>query len=149
MATTIKADSQSRKAILFRTGGLGDFVLTVPLLREIGRHFDEVLLITRPRYFSFADSLGFSLKLGDADIFDAKRVDFVQGATVFTFWSDDDWVDDDWGDDEDEEEEEEPAPEPEEDDEGWGAHTWEDENLEEELNEHKIYQRWKLLSGIK
>jgi len=93
LGTTIKADSQSRKAILFRTGGLGDFVLTVPLLREIGRHFDEVLLITRPRYFSFADSLGFSLKLGDADIFDAKRVDFVQGATVFTFWSDDDWVD--------------------------------------------------------
>jgi len=93
LGATIKADSHSRKAILFRTGGLGDFVLTVPLLREIGRHFDEVLLITRPRYFSFADSLGFSLRLADADIFDAKRVDFVQGATVFTFWSDDDWVD--------------------------------------------------------
>jgi ADP-heptose:LPS heptosyltransferase len=93
LGTKTKADSQSRKAILFRTGGLGDFVLTVPLLRVIGRHFDEVLLITRPRYFSFADSLGFSLKLGDADIFDAKKADFVQGATVFTFWSDDDWID--------------------------------------------------------
>ncbi|MBU61202.1 MAG: hypothetical protein CMI26_01715 [Opitutae bacterium] len=93
MGTKIKADSQPRKAILFRTGGLGDFVLTVPLLREIGRHFDEVLLVTRPRYFSFADSLGFSLKLGDADIFETKESDFVQGATVFTFWSDGDWLD--------------------------------------------------------
>lgn len=93
MGTKKKADSQSRKAILFRTGGLGDFVLTVPLLRVIGRHFDEVLLITRPRYFAFVDALGFSLKLGDADIFDAKKADFVQGATVFTFWSDDDWLD--------------------------------------------------------
>lgn len=58
----------------------------------IGGLFDEVLLVTRPRYFSFADALGFSLKLADADIFDPLKVDFVQGATVFTFWGDQDWI---------------------------------------------------------
>jgi len=82
----------SSKAVLIRSGGLGDFVLTVPLLSVLCATFPEVVLVTRPRFFSLIDDLGFSVKLVDADFFEAGKSPFLSGAKVFTFWTDDEFL---------------------------------------------------------
>ena len=42
------------KAIVFRGGGLGDFILTLPLLAHIQNSYREVILLTKPSYFSLS-----------------------------------------------------------------------------------------------
>ena len=39
------------KAIVFRGGGLGDFILTLPLLSHIQNSYREVIFLTKPSYF--------------------------------------------------------------------------------------------------
>ena len=82
----------SGRSVLIRTGGLGDFVLSVPLLCVLAENFAEVILVTKPRYFSLIDNLGCSPKVVDADIFEAKNCAFLEGSTIFTFWNDEDFL---------------------------------------------------------
>ena len=39
------------RAILLRGGGLGDFILTLPLLSYMRKHYGEVTLLTKPSYY--------------------------------------------------------------------------------------------------
>ena len=82
----------SDRAVLVRTGGLGDFILSVPLLCSIAESFAEVILVTRPRYFPLVDNLGCSPRLVDVDIFEPKSSPFLEGSKVFTFWTDEDFL---------------------------------------------------------
>ena len=82
----------SDRSVLIRTGGLGDFVLSVPLLSVLADSFAEVVLVTRPRYFPLVDNLSCPPKLVDADLFEAKNCAFLDGSTVFTFWTGEDFL---------------------------------------------------------
>lgn len=39
-----------RRTIIIRSGGLGDFILTLPILRALNERGDDVVLVTRPEY---------------------------------------------------------------------------------------------------
>ena len=82
----------SGRSVLIRTGGLGDFVLSVPLLCVLAEKFAEVVLVTKPRYFPLVDNLSCPPKLVDADLFEAKNCAFLEGSTIFTFWNDEDFL---------------------------------------------------------
>lgn len=82
----------SGRSVLIRTGGLGDFVLSLPLLCVLAESFTEVVLVTRSRYFQLVGRLLRSPKVVDADLFEAKDCAFLKGSTVFTFWTDDDFL---------------------------------------------------------
>ena len=81
------------KLVVLRTGGLGDFVLTVPLLVTLAEAGCQVTVATRRSYF---DILGGSIKnltFMDADYLlvsshsHALRQS-IEGATVLSFWKD-------------------------------------------------------------
>lgn len=44
-----------KRAAIIRSGGLGDFVLTLPLMRALRQKYPEVTLITRPGFRSLLD----------------------------------------------------------------------------------------------
>lgn len=44
------AQALNGRAVLIRSGGLGDFLLSVPLLRALEERFERVLLVTRGEY---------------------------------------------------------------------------------------------------
>ena len=55
------------KAIIFRGGGLGDFILTLPLLSHIQNSYCDVILLTKPSYFSLVNKRNGLPKLFDLD----------------------------------------------------------------------------------
>ena len=56
------------KAIVFRGGGLGDFILTLPLLYHIQNSYREVILLTKPSYFSLVNKKDGLPELLDLDL---------------------------------------------------------------------------------
>ena len=44
------------RAVLIRGGGLGDFILSLPLLNYIQSSYDEVFVLTKPSYFCLIES---------------------------------------------------------------------------------------------
>ena len=81
------------KAIVFRGGGLGDFILTLPLLSHIQNSYREVFFLTKPAYFFLVNKRNglpelFDLAHGLSQI--SKK---IEGADIFTFWDDIEWKD--------------------------------------------------------
>ena len=83
------------KAVVIRTGGLGDFVSTIPLFVSLVEEGCELTVATRHEYFNilgdFQEKTSFidadEVLTSDAGI--APRKTFG-GATVFSFWKDGD-----------------------------------------------------------
>ena len=83
------------KAVVLRTGGSGDFILTVPLLVSLVEQGCQVLVATRRQYFEI---LGQYIE--KISFFDGDKIMFIEewegldekfrGATVFSFWNDSD-----------------------------------------------------------
>ncbi|MBL63893.1 MAG: hypothetical protein CMI30_10860 [Opitutae bacterium] len=82
-------------AVVLRTGGLGDFILTVPLLVSLAEMQGRVAVATRRQYYDvlgpFRERITFieadELLLSQGgDGLDEK----LRGATVFSFWEDSD-----------------------------------------------------------
>ena len=84
-----------QKAVVLRTGGLGDFVLTVPLLVSMVEAGVRVTVATRRSYFEILGELCANLSFIDAEelfVSDKPKVrpENFSGATVFSFWKDSD-----------------------------------------------------------
>lgn len=79
------------KAIIFRGGGLGDFILTLPLLSHIQNSYYEVIILTKPSYFSLVNKGEGALELLDLDIGLSQISKRIVGADIFTFWNDVEW----------------------------------------------------------
>jgi len=85
--------SLPKKAVVLRTGGLGDFILTVPLLVTMLEAKVQVTVVTRRSYFDLLGDLCAKLSFVDAEeIFvstapELFRENFSK-ATVFSFWKD-------------------------------------------------------------
>ncbi|MGE4551269.1 MAG: glycosyltransferase family 9 protein [Opitutales bacterium] len=84
-----------KKAVVLRTGGLGDFVLTVPLLVSMVEAGVRVTVATRRSYFEILGELCANLSFIDAEelfVSDKPNVrpENFSGATVFSFWKDSD-----------------------------------------------------------
>ena len=79
------------KAIVFRGGGLGDFILTLPLLSHIQNSYREVIFLTKPSYFSLVNKRNGLPKLFDLDHGLSQISKKIKGADIFTFWDDIEW----------------------------------------------------------
>jgi ADP-heptose:LPS heptosyltransferase len=85
------------RTVVIRSGGLGDFVLTLPLLRALARAGRRVRLVTRARYFELVRDTGWVEALHDVDAAGAHRLlseptpelrEWLRGSELLSFWSD-------------------------------------------------------------
>jgi ADP-heptose:LPS heptosyltransferase len=83
--------SLKNKAFIFRGGGLGDFILTLPLIYHVQKSYREVTVITKPPYFCLVKKNPNLLALLDLDLGLAQVSRQIQGADIFTFWDDYEW----------------------------------------------------------
>lgn len=86
--------AKSEKLILIRGGGLGDFLLTIPILFEACNRYQEVKLFTRACFHPLLQVLKLEqLVLHDLDKEGKDLCVICKGRDVFTFWNDQEWVD--------------------------------------------------------
>lgn len=81
------------KAVVLRTGGVGDFVLTIPFLVSLVERECNVTVATRHSYFSLLGEFSENLSFVDVDewVASSGSIEFdevFQGATVYSFWKD-------------------------------------------------------------
>ena len=81
--------------VFLRGGGLGDFLLTIPVLFEACNRYESVHLFTRPSYRSILlnhelDNLEFHDL--DGEIIQAFKL--CSGNDVISFWNDPEWIQD-------------------------------------------------------
>ncbi|MFP6855504.1 MAG: glycosyltransferase family 9 protein [Opitutales bacterium] len=83
------------KVVVLRTGGLGDFVLTIPLLVALLENECEVSVLTRPSYIALMGDFNENLSFFDADemFYSKGSREFektFEDAVVLSFWKDSD-----------------------------------------------------------
>ena len=79
------------RAIFFRGGALGDFILTIPLVSFLGKIYEEVVLLSSPAYFSLIEKDYPFLVCKDLDYGLNQITDLLPGSDLFSFWEDPDW----------------------------------------------------------
>ena len=82
-----------KKAVVLRTGGLGDFILTVPLLVIMLEAKVQLTVVTRRSYYEILGEYCAQLSFMDVEkIFDSTGTESLRDnfseATVFSFWKD-------------------------------------------------------------
>lgn len=86
---SITTKEKKFRAILFRSGGLGDFILTLPLICYLQNNFLEVILVTKPSFFCLVDQ--DKIKCIDVDLGIQPLKALIFGAEVYSFWKDPEW----------------------------------------------------------
>ncbi|MBT3635736.1 MAG: hypothetical protein HN531_02265 [Opitutae bacterium] len=81
----------SKRAIFIRSGGLGDFVLSLPVLNRALVSYDETILFTRTSYHSLVSGYSDSLTLKDIDSDLDTLSQVLPDSDVITFWQDEEW----------------------------------------------------------
>lgn len=81
----------SRRVILIRSGGLGDFVLTLPLLSRALALYGEAILFTRRAYHSLVSDYSNDLTLKDIDSDLSSLGQILPSSDVISFWQDEEW----------------------------------------------------------
>ena len=74
-----------RHAVFIRTGALGDFILSLPLLRHLRRQYQELTLVARKRHLGLILGEGLHDRFIDADSAAAALPDAPPGADFFVF----------------------------------------------------------------
>lgn len=80
------------RVIVFRSGGLGDVLLTVPLLRELENLFKEVIVCIPSKYHFLMQEFSIRPILFDLDQGEFELEKLANGAQVISFWNDPTWV---------------------------------------------------------
>lgn len=80
------------KAILFRSGGLGDVLLTFPLLNVLQKIFNEVIVCIPSKYHFLVREFTPNTQLHNLDDGAEKILKYVVGAEVICFWNDPEWI---------------------------------------------------------
>lgn len=79
------------RAILLRGGGLGDFILTLPLLSYMRKHYGEVTLLTKPSYYCLTPVNNDNFQCLDLDLGVQSIEEQIEDSDIFTFWKDAAW----------------------------------------------------------
>ena len=80
-------------AVLVRGGGLGDFILSLPLVNYIQSTYEEVLILTKPSYFFLVQSKIKNTEFFELDLGISQFGERLKDSDVFTFWKDGEWID--------------------------------------------------------
>ncbi len=78
-------------AILLRGGGLGDFILTLPLLSYIRKQYRKVTLLTKPSYFCLTPLNKDNFECIELDLGVQSVEEQIEDSDIFTFWKDPAW----------------------------------------------------------
>ena len=81
----------SKRVVFIRSGGLGDFLLSLPALSGALAFYDETILFTRSSYHSLLPDNSDSLILKDVDADLDSLGQVLPGSDVITFWRDEEW----------------------------------------------------------
>ena len=79
-------------AVLVRGGGLGDFILSLPLLHYIQSSYDEVFVLTKPSYFCLIESKKKNTEFFELDLGISQFGNRLRNSDIFTFWKDEEWI---------------------------------------------------------
>ena len=86
--------TNSEKLVFIRGGGLGDVLLTIPILFEACNRYQQVKLFTRACFHPLLHDLKLKqLVLYDLDEEGKDLCVICKDMDVFTFWNDQEWVD--------------------------------------------------------
>ena len=77
--------------VFLRGGGLGDFILILPLVKLAYQRGHSVRLYARSHYTKLLDSKWSWIELGDIDELDGKPPPNIKGSIVVSFWTDESW----------------------------------------------------------
>lgn len=91
MTKTGKQNFTSR-VILFRSGGIGDILLTFPLLEILVKKFDELMVCMPSKYHFLIREISPKANLYDLDRGDKEVIKLAKGALVISFWNDPKWT---------------------------------------------------------
>ena len=80
-----------QRVAFIRSGGLGDFILTLPILEQAKQEYDEVFLFTRSLYRVLLPSCEDSLIVKDIDRELGDLATVLPGSDVISFWKDEEW----------------------------------------------------------
>jgi ADP-heptose:LPS heptosyltransferase len=80
------------RIIVFRSGGLGDILLTLPLLKDVENLFEEVMVCVPSKYHFLIKEFSSKPILFDLDRGEDELHKLARGAQVVSFWNDPAWV---------------------------------------------------------
>ncbi|HAD20812.1 MAG TPA: hypothetical protein DCF87_01715 [Opitutae bacterium] len=80
------------RIIVFRSGGLGDILLTLPLLKEVENLFEEVMVCVPSKYHFLMKEFSSKSILFDLDQAEDELQKLASGSQVISFWNDPAWV---------------------------------------------------------
>lgn len=80
-----------KRAIIIKSGGLGDFVLILPVLCRALALYEETILYTRNAYHSLVCIYSNSLILRDIDSSLSTLRQVLPDSDVISFWKDEEW----------------------------------------------------------
>ena len=87
-----KDQSLLSRVVLFRSGGLGDILLTIPLLWILKQKFKEVFVVTPSKYHFLLKEYDGELSIHDLDDIDNSCEVLVENSMVISFWKDKEWI---------------------------------------------------------
>ena len=82
----------SKKIIFLRGGGLGDFILTLPLLQLARSRYEEVVLYTRAQYAGLLNDEWAWLEVKNLDELSGRPPPMLGGSAVVSFWMERGWL---------------------------------------------------------
>ena len=84
--------SLAYRVILFRSGGLGDILLTLPLVKKLEDVFKEIIICIPSKYHFLLQQFSPKAQLNDLDEGDEEIIKYADGAEVICFWNDPQWI---------------------------------------------------------
>ena len=81
----------SKKIIFLRGGGLGDFILTLPLLQLARSRYEEVVLYTSAQYAGLLNDEWAWLEVKNLDELSGRPPPMAEDSTVVSFWMERGW----------------------------------------------------------
>lgn len=82
---------KSNRLVFVRGGGLGDFLLTFPLLSEARNHYQKIVLFTKREYLAFNAEAFPTIEGYDLNSDYSRIFEFVSNSDVVSFWKDSEW----------------------------------------------------------
>ena len=79
---------KSNRLVVVRGGGLGDFLLTFPLLSEARNHYQKIVLFTKREYLAFNAEAFPTIEGYDLNSDYSRIFEFVSNSDVVSFWKD-------------------------------------------------------------
>jgi len=89
----VNLSSTEAEVVIVRGGGLGDFLLTLPLLYKAVKRYDAVHLFTRTPYFQLlGEAIKKKVQLYNLDACVTELKAMSEGRDVVSFWNDSAWI---------------------------------------------------------